>query len=334
MYPYYTGYKPGFDLNPDDIFGIKSIYGEKTVPVTTTTTTETTEKDLIPPFPITTTTTTKAPTTTTTTTATTTTEKEIIPPWETTKTTTTTLQPIATKAPSTKRKCPRTMDVEAMYYSNDEEKMVAFTKRRQIVSIGDNDFTMENVNNVISRRQLRGKVDAAASINRLDGDEVQIYFSGKKYYVFKDLEKISGPHSFDSSRNNPLKIILSSGKGKKKKGKKKGKKGHKHHRGHHKDSKYRSKVKKIDAAFASGNKMYLFSGDYYWRYNIDRKRMDSGYPRNLNKRSKGLPRKINAAFKTELDGQIFFLTKYRYYAVDKSFRVTSSGSIKKLLNCL
>ena len=28
MYPWYTKYKPGFDLNYDDIVGIQSLYGE------------------------------------------------------------------------------------------------------------------------------------------------------------------------------------------------------------------------------------------------------------------------------------------------------------------
>ncbi|XP_066927712.1 uncharacterized protein [Clytia hemisphaerica] len=122
MYPVYTGYRPDFALNIDDILGIQSIYGIKETPTTTTITLPTTSTTTLPTTSTTTlpttstttpTTSTTAPTTTTTatpittttnlptTTTTLSTTTTPMPPMTTTTTTTTSTDPITTTTTTT-----------------------------------------------------------------------------------------------------------------------------------------------------------------------------------------------------------------------------------------
>ena len=58
----------------------------------------------------------------------------------------------------------------------------------------------------------------------------------------------------------------------------------------------------LDAAVYSGtrnqsyaNKIYFFSGDSYWRWNVELKKIDNGYPKSITQNWPGLPRSLDAA---------------------------------------
>lgn len=56
-------------------------------------------------------------------------------------------------------------------------------------------------------------------------------------------------------------------------------------------------IERVDAAFVWGynHKTYFITGDMYWRYNEDRKKMDYGYPRDMSM-WEGVPVPVDAAF--------------------------------------
>lgn len=63
-------------------------------------------------------------------------------------------------------------------------------------------------------------------------------------------------------------------------------------------SKYKINVDKIDAAFIwNGNgRMYLFSGEYYYRFDENKQSMDYGYPKRIERNWKDLPSNVDAVF--------------------------------------
>ena len=56
----------------------------------------------------------------------------------------------------------------------------------------------------------------------------------------------------------------------------------------------------VDAAITWSNKrMYFFTGDWYWRYNIIAKQFDCGYPQLIAKGWNGLPPRIDSAYSSD-----------------------------------
>jgi matrix metalloproteinase-14 (membrane-inserted) len=57
-------------------------------------------------------------------------------------------------------------------------------------------------------------------------------------------------------------------------------------------------VLKLDAAFVWGKngRIYLFSGERYWKLTSDGLNVEQGYPQSIAKRWRGIPDNIEAAF--------------------------------------
>jgi YHS domain-containing protein len=78
-----------------------------------------------------------------------------------------------------------------------------------------------------------------------------------------------------------------------------------------------SSVESIDAAFVWGanGKTYLFSGNYYWRYNEALARMDIGYPAKINDSWVGVPNNMDAAM-TWINGRTYFFKGKGFWTFD------------------
>lgn len=77
-----------------------------------------------------------------------------------------------------------------------------------------------------------------------------------------------------------------------------------------------SHVRQVDAAMHVGEygKTFFFVGDFYYRYDERRRRMDPGFPRLIRADWTGIPRRVDAAFK--LEGSIFLISGAKSYQYD------------------
>ncbi|XP_043974901.1 matrix metalloproteinase-20 [Gambusia affinis] len=77
-----------------------------------------------------------------------------------------------------------------------------------------------------------------------------------------------------------------------------------------------SSVRRVDAAVhvAEYGKTMFFVGQFYYRYDEQKRQMDPGFPRYIQTDWRGIPRKVDAAFK--LHGSIFFLSGSKSYQYD------------------
>ncbi|KAH0625168.1 hypothetical protein JD844_033342 [Phrynosoma platyrhinos] len=93
-------------------------------------------------------------------------------------------------------------------------------------------------------------------------------------------------------------------------------------------------VKKIDAAFSDpeSGKTYFFVGNKYWRYDEIRQTMETGYPKNIAQKFRGVGPKIDAAL--QHDGYIYFFQGTKVLQFNpKSQRVQSVQRSNTWLNC-
>ncbi|CAN9511545.1 unnamed protein product [Ophioblennius macclurei] len=77
-----------------------------------------------------------------------------------------------------------------------------------------------------------------------------------------------------------------------------------------------SSVRRVDAAVHVGEygKTVFFVGELYYRYDEQKKQMDPGFPRVIQRDWLGIPRRVDAAFK--LHGSIFLLSGDKSYQYD------------------
>ena len=66
-------------------------------------------------------------------------------------------------------------------------------------------------------------------------------------------------------------------------------------------------VDKLDDVFVWGKngKTYFFYQNLYWRFSPENKSMDSGYPKDIIRNWRGIPRNIDAALTSVFDGNNF-----------------------------
>ncbi|CAL8075009.1 unnamed protein product [Orchesella dallaii] len=129
-----------------------------------------------------------------------------------------------------------------------------------------------------------GQIDAAFE----NTDGTIIFFSGKHYW------------SFDGQENLKSRPITNFG--------------------------LPGSLHKIDAAFIWGknNKLYIFSGNVFWRYNTTSKSIDEGYPKGIE-RWKGLPDTgIDSVLKGS-DGITYFFKTDEFWRFDDTLVHTESG---------
>ena len=78
-------------------------------------------------------------------------------------------------------------------------------------------------------------------------------------------------------------------------------------------------VKQIDAVFKwkKNNKVYLFYGEKYWRFDDQAKSMDGGYPLVTGTRWRGMPRgRILSAYSSKRADDTFFIMDNKFYRFD------------------
>ena len=64
---------------------------------------------------------------------------------------------------------------------------------------------------------------------------------------------------------------------------------------------------KLDDVFVWGKngKTYFFYQNLYWRFSPENKAMDPGYPKDIIRNWRGIPRNIDAALTSVFDGNNF-----------------------------
>ncbi|XP_030599866.1 matrix metalloproteinase-20 [Archocentrus centrarchus] len=79
---------------------------------------------------------------------------------------------------------------------------------------------------------------------------------------------------------------------------------------------FSSRVRRVDAAVhvSEYGKTMFFVGEFYYRYDEHKRRMDPGFPRLIQTDWSGVPRRVDAAFK--LHGNIFLLSGTKSYQYD------------------
>ena len=77
-------------------------------------------------------------------------------------------------------------------------------------------------------------------------------------------------------------------------------------------------VEKIDAVMTwhRNQRTYFFAGPYYWRYDMDLKQFDVGYPRLTSSAWQGIPDKIDSAFCSETEKKTYFISGNQFYMFD------------------
>ncbi|XP_033970594.1 matrix metalloproteinase-18-like [Trematomus bernacchii] len=97
---------------------------------------------------------------------------------------------------------------------------------------------------------------------------------------------------------------------------------------------FSSRVKQVDAAvhISEYGKTVFFIGEFYYRYDELKRRMDPGFPRLIQKDWPGIPKRVDAAFK--LDGNIFLFSGAKSYQYDfRQTRVMNTISANSWLGC-
>ena len=61
--------------------------------------------------------------------------------------------------------------------------------------------------------------------------------------------------------------------------------------------------------------MYFFKGNRYWRFSPN-KRLDDGFPKNINDGFEGIPANVDAAFVWGRNDKIYFFKGSNYYKFD------------------
>ncbi|XP_022055371.1 matrix metalloproteinase-20 [Acanthochromis polyacanthus] len=79
---------------------------------------------------------------------------------------------------------------------------------------------------------------------------------------------------------------------------------------------FSSRVRQVDAAVhvSEYGKTVFFIGEFYYRYDEQKRQMDPGFPRLIQTDWPGIPRRVDAAFK--LHGSIFLLSGTKSYQYD------------------
>ncbi|XP_008279891.1 matrix metalloproteinase-20 [Stegastes partitus] len=79
---------------------------------------------------------------------------------------------------------------------------------------------------------------------------------------------------------------------------------------------FSSRVRQVDAAVHVSEymKTMFFIGEFYYRYDEQKRQMDPGFPRLIQTDWPGIPRRVDAAFK--LNGSIFLLSGTKSYQYD------------------
>ncbi|XP_047195615.1 matrix metalloproteinase-20 [Hippoglossus stenolepis] len=95
-----------------------------------------------------------------------------------------------------------------------------------------------------------------------------------------------------------------------------------------------TRIRQVDAAvhISEYGKTVFFTGEFYYRYDEGKRRMDPGFPRLIQTDWPGIPRRVDAAFK--LHGSIFLLSGIKSYQYDfKQKRVVKIISANSWLGC-
>ena len=111
------------------------------------------------------------------------------------------------------------------------------------------------------------------------------------YYIYQNFRYGSGPHSIHGNKpndTNPLNL------------------------------QFPTTVKSIDAIMTwhRNKRTYFFAGNYFWRYDSDLKLFHEGYPKLIAASWKGLPKKIDAAFSSDIEKTTYFISGNQLYIMD------------------
>ena len=139
------------------------------------------------------------------------------------------------------------------------------------------------------RNRVKGRIDSAFTNNLVFNNlrEYTIVFAGTNYHLYYRFLFVSGPHSMHDGRG-PLRLNLPR------------------------------HVRKIDAAFTwhKNERVYLFSGSRYWKYDIILKRLDRGYPKQIANGWTGVDKNVNAAFRSETDKRTLLFSGGQVYKMN------------------
>ena len=109
------------------------------------------------------------------------------------------------------------------------------------------------------------------------------------YYTFRLFGFKSGPHGFYArSKDNPLNF------------------------------QFPETVEKVDAAMRwhRNEKVYMFAGDSFWKYDDVLKQFFPGYPKKTKDVWKNVPSKIDAAFSSSEEKRTFFISGDQFYLLN------------------
>ena len=90
-------------------------------------------------------------------------------------------------------------------------------------------------------------------------------------------------------------------------------------------------ISNYDAVFTYGytNKTYLFKGNYIYKYDDDKRKISSGYPKKIDEVFKGIPSNINAVFTWGKDKKTYFFKGPLYYKYDDKNNKVEYGYPRK-----
>ncbi|XP_066921738.1 interstitial collagenase-like [Clytia hemisphaerica] len=196
------------------------------------------------------------------------------------------------------RPCPAGK-INAVYYNPHYRMRVAFKDNGELTLIGHFEKLASMPRRYfIPNYRIPGPIDAAMNL-KIGSRHQAVYFSGERYWIYyhQFFGFNSGPHNIHGTENNPLKINLPD------------------------------QVKKVDAIFKwkRNNRVYFFSGPFYYRFDGVKLKMDPGYPKVISENWKGVPDFIDAAFSSNLDQKTYFIKNDKIYMFDDAYIRVKNG---------
>ncbi|XP_047135106.1 matrix metalloproteinase-19 isoform X3 [Hydra vulgaris] len=178
--------------------------------------------------------------------------------------------------------CPTTVDASVQISEGNIKKTLVFNKENYYVLNSDDFGIAEGPFSVSSKFEGVPYVDAVFT----RGDKFHFFFYGDSYSVFKNYSLDIAPRKISDGFKNL-------------------------------DTSFRD----VDAALSIDCHVFLFKGDYYWKYTLELSSMQYkfDYERKISTHWKGLPSSINGAFKwhdVHEHRKIYFFKGSEYYRVN------------------
>ncbi|XP_065647519.1 matrix metalloproteinase-16 isoform X8 [Hydra vulgaris] len=184
--------------------------------------------------------------------------------------------------------CPTTVDASIQISEGNIKNTLVFNKDKYYVLNSDDFGIAEGPFSVSSKFERVPYVDAVFT----RGDKFHFFFYGDSYSVFKNYSLDIAPRKITDGFEN-----LDKG------------------------------FRDVDAALSIDCHVFLFKGDYYWKYTLELSTMKYkfNYEKKITTHWKGLPSSINGAFKwydVHEHRKIYFFKGSEYYRVNvESFEV-------------